>query len=28
VITLANGVRLQSGRIYSDRLRALATNPF
>ena len=28
VITLTDGVRLQSGRAYSDRLRALATNPF
>ena len=28
VITLANGVRLQSGRIYSEKLRAFAANPF
>lgn len=28
VITLANGVRLQSGRLYSQRLKALAANPF
>lgn len=28
VITLSNGVRLQSGRIYSEKLRALAENPF
>jgi two-component system, LytTR family, response regulator len=28
VVKLANGVRLQSGRAYSDRLRALAANPF
>ncbi|HEX3746162.1 MAG TPA: LytTR family DNA-binding domain-containing protein [Bryobacteraceae bacterium] len=27
-ITLANGVRLQSGRNYSERLKALAANPF
>jgi two-component system LytT family response regulator len=27
-ITLLNGVRLQSGRMYSERLRALAANPF
>jgi two-component system LytT family response regulator len=28
VVTLDGGVRLQSGRAYSDSLRALATNPF
>jgi two-component system LytT family response regulator len=28
VITLANGVRLQSGRIYTEKLKALAANPF
>ena len=28
VITLRDGVRLQSGRTYSGRLRALANNPF
>lgn len=28
VITLANGVRLQSGRLYSEKLKALAANPF
>jgi len=28
VITLANGVRLQSGRIYHEKLKALAANPF
>lgn len=28
VLTLMNGVRLQSGRIYSEHLRALLTNPF
>lgn len=28
VVTLANGVRLQSGRMYSERLKALAANPF
>jgi two-component system LytT family response regulator len=28
VITLANGVRLQSGRNYNDKLKALTTNPF
>jgi len=28
VITLANGVRLQSGRMYSERLKAFAANPF
>jgi two-component system LytT family response regulator len=28
VLTLANGVRLQSGRLYSEKLRALAANPF
>lgn len=28
VITLRDGARLQSGRIYSDRLRALIKNPF
>jgi two-component system LytT family response regulator len=27
-ITLRNGVRLQSGRMYSERLKALAVNPF
>jgi two-component system, LytTR family, response regulator len=28
VITLANGVRLQSGRIYHEKLKSLAANPF
>jgi two-component system, LytTR family, response regulator len=28
VITLANGVRLQSGRMYSEKVKALAANPF
>ena len=28
VITLENGVRLQSGRVYSDKVRALTSNPF
>jgi DNA-binding LytR/AlgR family response regulator len=28
VITLRDGARLQSGRTYMDRLRALATNQF
>jgi len=28
VITLANGVRLQSGRNYNDKLKALTANPF
>jgi two-component system LytT family response regulator len=28
VITLASGVRLQSGRIYNEKLKALAANPF
>lgn len=28
VITLQNGVRLQSGRMYNEKLRALAANPF
>jgi two-component system LytT family response regulator len=28
VITLANGVRLQSGRMYSEKLKAFAANPF
>jgi two-component system, LytTR family, response regulator len=28
VITLANGVRLQSGRMYTEKLKALAANPF
>jgi two-component system, LytTR family, response regulator len=28
VITLANGTRLQSGRMYSEKLKALAANPF
>jgi two-component system LytT family response regulator len=28
VITLRDGTRLQSGRAFSDRLRALVTNPF
>ena len=28
VITLQNGVRLQSGRIYHQKLKALAANPF
>ena len=28
VVTLSSGVRLQSGRMYSDRLKALAANPF
>ena len=28
VITLENGVRLQSGRVYHEKLKALAANPF
>lgn len=28
VITLQNGVRLQSGRVYNEKLKALAANPF
>ena len=28
VITLSNGVRLQSGRMYKEKLKALAANPF
>ena len=28
IVTLSNGVRLQSGRNYSDRVRTLAENPF
>lgn len=28
VITLSNGVRLQSGRMYTERVKALAANPF
>jgi two-component system, LytTR family, response regulator len=28
VVTLRNGVRLQSGRTYQEKVRALATNPF
>jgi two-component system LytT family response regulator len=28
VITLAGGVRLQSGRMYNEKLKALAANPF
>jgi two-component system LytT family response regulator len=28
VVTLANGVRLQSGRMYSEKVKALAANPF
>ena len=28
VITLCNDVRLRSGRTYSDKLKALADNPF
>jgi two-component system LytT family response regulator len=28
VVTLANGVRLQSGRMYNEKLKALAANPF
>jgi two-component system LytT family response regulator len=28
VVTLRDGARLQSGRTYSDRLRALVNNPF
>jgi two-component system, LytTR family, response regulator len=28
VITLANGLRLQSGRMYNEKLKALAANPF
>jgi two-component system LytT family response regulator len=28
VITLANGIRLQSGRMYSEKLKALSANPF
>jgi two-component system, LytTR family, response regulator len=28
VITLQNGVRLQSGRMYNEKLKALTANPF
>ena len=28
VVTLSNGVRLQSGRMYNEKLKALAANPF
>jgi len=28
LLTLRNGVQLQSGRTYQEKLRALATNPF
>jgi two-component system LytT family response regulator len=28
VITLTNGMRVQSGRMYNERLKALAANPF
>jgi two-component system LytT family response regulator len=28
VVTLENGVRLQSGRLYNEKLKALAANPF
>ena len=28
VVTLENGVRLQSGRMYNEKLRSLAANPF
>jgi two-component system LytT family response regulator len=28
VVTLHNGVRLQSGRMYHEKLKALAANPF
>jgi DNA-binding LytR/AlgR family response regulator len=28
VITLQNGVRLQSGRMYHEKLKLLAANPF
>jgi two-component system, LytTR family, response regulator len=28
VITLHNGIRLQSGRMYHPKLKALASNPF
>ncbi|MBV8551864.1 MAG: response regulator transcription factor [Acidobacteriaceae bacterium] len=28
VITLENGIRLQSGRMYNEKLKALAANPF
>jgi hypothetical protein len=28
VITLAGGVRLQSGRMYNEKLKALTANPF
>jgi two-component system, LytTR family, response regulator len=28
VVTLENGVRLQSGRVYNEKLRMLSTNPF
>jgi len=28
VVTLTNGVRLQSGRAFSEKLKTLATNPF
>ena len=28
VVTLRDGVRLQSGRTYHEKLKALAANPF
>jgi DNA-binding LytR/AlgR family response regulator len=28
VVTLESGVRLQSGRVYNQKLKALSTNPF
>ena len=28
IVTLSNGVRLQSGRMYNEKLKALAANPF
>jgi two-component system LytT family response regulator len=28
VVTLVNGIRLQSGRMYNEKLKALAANPF
>jgi two-component system LytT family response regulator len=28
VVTLQDGMRLQSGRVYNDKLKALSTNPF
>jgi hypothetical protein len=28
VVTLNTGIRLQSGRMYNDKLKSLAANPF